>query len=163
MVGLGSENGIFCWFYNTIYADVGGWVGLKKPKTCWRNTWMVPYWMKGIFEKILYTIGEEDYYFSKIPLWNEKFFHGIWYVIWFMYSNLYNLMFTDRSLNCCGKTWTVTLQRLKKAKWSKPATASKIYSGTFSDITYFHFIVKVALSTEDFLYLLFVALFREEK
>ena len=28
--------------YNTIYADVGRWVGLKKPKTCWRNTWMVP-------------------------------------------------------------------------------------------------------------------------
>ena len=27
--------------YSTIHADVGGWVGLKKPKTCWRNTWMV--------------------------------------------------------------------------------------------------------------------------
>ena len=29
--------------YSTIYADVVGWVGLKKPKICWRNTWMVPY------------------------------------------------------------------------------------------------------------------------
>ena len=26
---------------STICADVGGWVGLKKPKTCWRNNWMV--------------------------------------------------------------------------------------------------------------------------
>ena len=28
--------------YSTIYADVSGWVGLKKPKTWWRYTWMVP-------------------------------------------------------------------------------------------------------------------------
>ena len=30
----------FLLIYNTIYADVGG--GPKKPKTCRRNTWMVP-------------------------------------------------------------------------------------------------------------------------
>ena len=28
----------FLMIYSTIYADVSGWVGLKKPKTCWRNT-----------------------------------------------------------------------------------------------------------------------------
>ena len=116
MVGQGQKMAISCSFYSNVYADVGGWVGLKKPKTCRRNTWMVPYWMKGIFEKFLFTILEEDYYFSKIPLLNEEFFHGICYLI---YSNLYNFMFTDRKLNCCGKTWTATLQRLKKAKWSK--------------------------------------------
>ena len=33
----------FLLIYLTIYADVSGWVGLKKPKTCWRNTWMIPY------------------------------------------------------------------------------------------------------------------------
>ena len=32
----------FLLIYSTIYADIGGWVGLKKQKTCWRNTWMVP-------------------------------------------------------------------------------------------------------------------------
>ena len=32
----------FLLIYTTIYADVSGWVGLKKPKTCWSNTWMVP-------------------------------------------------------------------------------------------------------------------------
>ena len=32
----------FLLIYSTIYADVGGWVGLKKPKTYWHNTWMVP-------------------------------------------------------------------------------------------------------------------------
>ena len=31
---VGSENGNFRLIYSTIYADVGGWVGLKKPKTC---------------------------------------------------------------------------------------------------------------------------------
>ena len=31
---VGSENGNFLLIYSTIYADVGGWVGLKKPKTC---------------------------------------------------------------------------------------------------------------------------------
>ena len=25
-----------------IYTDVGGWMGLKKPKTCWSNFWMAP-------------------------------------------------------------------------------------------------------------------------
>ena len=25
-----------------IYDNVGRWVDLKKPKTCWHNTWMVP-------------------------------------------------------------------------------------------------------------------------
>ena len=40
---VGSKNGNFCWFtVLPIYSDVGGWVGLKKPKTCLRNTWMVP-------------------------------------------------------------------------------------------------------------------------
>ena len=40
---VGSENGNFCWFtVHTIYAKVSRWMGLKKPKTCWRNTWMVP-------------------------------------------------------------------------------------------------------------------------
>ena len=34
--------------YSTIYADVGGWVGIKKPKTYWRNTWMVPYGYLGM-------------------------------------------------------------------------------------------------------------------
>ena len=33
----------FLLIYSTIYADVGRWVGLKKPKTCWRNTGMAPY------------------------------------------------------------------------------------------------------------------------
>ena len=33
----------FLLIYSTIYADVGGWEGLKKPKTCWSTTWMVPY------------------------------------------------------------------------------------------------------------------------
>ena len=32
----------FLLIYSTIYADLGGWVGLKKTKTCGRNTWMVP-------------------------------------------------------------------------------------------------------------------------
>ena len=30
----------FLLIYSTIHADVGGWVGLKTPKTSWRNTWM---------------------------------------------------------------------------------------------------------------------------
>ena len=32
----------FLLIYSTIYANVGGWVGPKKPKTWCRNTWMVP-------------------------------------------------------------------------------------------------------------------------
>ena len=39
---VGSEKWQFLLIYSTIYADIGEWVGLKKPETCWRNTWMVP-------------------------------------------------------------------------------------------------------------------------
>ena len=31
--GWGQKTAILL-IYSTIYADVGGWVGLKKPKTC---------------------------------------------------------------------------------------------------------------------------------
>ena len=31
---MGTENGNFLLICNTIYADIGGWVVLKKPKTC---------------------------------------------------------------------------------------------------------------------------------
>ena len=33
----------FLLIYSTIYANVGGRLGLKKPKICSRNTWMAPY------------------------------------------------------------------------------------------------------------------------
>ena len=38
----GVRRWLFLLIYSTIYADIGGWVDLKKPKTCLRNTWMVP-------------------------------------------------------------------------------------------------------------------------
>ena len=36
----GDRKWQFLLIYSTIYADVGGWVGLKKPKSCWRNTYL---------------------------------------------------------------------------------------------------------------------------
>ena len=33
----------FLMIYNTVNHQRGGWVGLKKSKTWWHNTWMVPY------------------------------------------------------------------------------------------------------------------------
>ena len=41
----------FLLIYSTIYPDTGECLGLKKPKTCWRNTWMVT--------KEFYNIGGE--------------------------------------------------------------------------------------------------------
>ena len=32
----------FLMIYSTVNHQKGGWVGLKKSKTWWRNTWMVP-------------------------------------------------------------------------------------------------------------------------
>ena len=36
------------------YADIYRWVGLKNPKTCWRNTWMV---CNGVWD---FDIGKEN-------------------------------------------------------------------------------------------------------
>ena len=42
-VGGVRKKNIFWWFsVHTIYADVGGWVGLKKAQKCRRNISMVP-------------------------------------------------------------------------------------------------------------------------
>ena len=49
----------FLLIYSTIHSDVLRWVGLKKTKTSWRNTWMVPKGQlisKGLFDVILWTI-----------------------------------------------------------------------------------------------------------
>ena len=43
----------FLLIYSTIHSDVLRWVGLKKTKTSWRNTWMVPKGQlisKGLFD-----------------------------------------------------------------------------------------------------------------
>ena len=66
--GLGQKMAIFAiYYYFTIYADVGGWAGLKKPKTCWRNTWMVPNGLEQLrFHEIFMKISSTDTY-SVLP------------------------------------------------------------------------------------------------
>ena len=51
----GVRNWKFFFFFSTVNHQRGEWVGLKKSKTWWRNTWMVPYEIKPHISPILHS------------------------------------------------------------------------------------------------------------
>ena len=57
----------FLMIYRTLNLQRGGWVGLKKLKTWWHNTWMVPNWNGNFFLKFHEKKAQKVDFFE--PFW----------------------------------------------------------------------------------------------
>ena len=72
--------------YSTINAHVGWWVGLKKPETCWGNTWMVPemkFTWPNYFHLLLHSLNLRVFcsnllctFFKPVPTARAAFSHS---------------------------------------------------------------------------------------